>query len=55
MVVEQRWTVTCNINYCNHGKEKSLVVIRSWRKCSLNYPSEFCVELILFPGPKIST
>lgn len=55
IVLEQRWTVICNVYYYNQRKEKSLAGIRSWRFCSLNHPSKLCVEFILFPGSKVST
>lgn len=54
MVLEQRWAVVCNVNDCNQGKEKELL-LGSQVDCSLNYTLKSCAEIILFHWPKVST
>lgn len=54
MVLEQRWTVVCNVNEYNQGKEKGLL-LGSQVDCSLNYTLKSCAKIILFHWCKVST
>lgn len=46
MVLEQRWTVVCNVNEYNQGKEKGLL-LGSQVDCSLNYTLKSCAKIIV--------
>lgn len=56
MGLEQRWTVVCNVNDYNQGKEKELL-LRSQADYSLNHNLKSCAKKKknLFHWPRVST